>query len=63
MKYFQLQVFIIDSVSSGPLSIFLGPFRIFTKVCGDIRNFVFIASVDVTDDINLPIQTIIQQKI
>jgi hypothetical protein len=31
---------------TGPLSIPLGPFRIFTKICRDIRNCVFIAGVN-----------------
>jgi hypothetical protein len=30
----------------------LGPFRIFTKICEDIRYFVFIAGVNDTGDFN-----------
>jgi hypothetical protein len=30
----------------------LGPLRIFTKICGDIRNFVFIAGVNDIGDFN-----------
>ncbi len=30
--------FFHESVSPGPLSIPWGPFRIFTKICGDFRN-------------------------
>jgi hypothetical protein len=43
-------VFFIDSVSPWPLGIQLGPFQIFIKIRGDIRNFVFIASVVDTSD-------------
>jgi hypothetical protein len=32
-------------VSPGPLNFPLGPLRFFSKIRGDIRNFVFIASV------------------
>jgi hypothetical protein len=34
---FRLKVFFHKSVSPGPLSISLGPFRIFSKIRGDIR--------------------------
>jgi hypothetical protein len=34
---FRLQVFFHKSVSPGPLIIPLGPFRIFSKIRGDIR--------------------------
>jgi hypothetical protein len=39
-----------ESDSSGPLSIPLGPFRIFMQIHGGIRNFVFIASIIDTGD-------------
>jgi hypothetical protein len=42
--------FYCDSVSSGPMSIPLGPFQIFSKIRGDIHNFVFIAGVNDTGD-------------
>ncbi len=42
---FPIQVFFMNLCSSGPLSIPQGPFRIFTKIRGDIRNFVFITGV------------------
>jgi hypothetical protein len=45
--------FFHESVSSRPLSIPLGPFRIFTKILGDILNFVF-TSVKDTGDKLLP---------
>jgi hypothetical protein len=35
---FRLQVFLHESVSLKPLSISLGPFRIFSKIRGDIRS-------------------------
>ncbi len=37
--------FFHESVSPRPLSIPLGLIQIFTKICGDIHNFVFIAGV------------------
>jgi len=40
--------FFHESVSPWPLSILLGPYRIFTKIRADIRNFVFIAGVNDT---------------
>ncbi len=42
--------FFHELVSLGSLSIPLGPLRLFTQICGDIRNFVFIAGVNDTDD-------------
>jgi|LakMenEpi03Aug12_release.lakeMendotaPanAssembly.Ray.scaffolds.fasta_scaffold2235695_1 hypothetical protein len=42
--------FFHDSVSSGPLNIPFWPFRIFKKICGDIRNFLNIAGVFVAGD-------------
>jgi hypothetical protein len=47
---FHLPIFFHKSVSPGPLSIPLGKFRIFTKIRGDICNFVFIACVVDTGD-------------
>ncbi len=40
--------FFHESVSPGPLSIPVGLFRIFTKIRGNIRNFVFIVGVSET---------------
>jgi hypothetical protein len=37
---FSILGFVHESVSPWPLSNLLGPFRIFTKLLGDIRNFV-----------------------
>ncbi len=42
--------FFHNSVSKRPVSISLGKFRIFTKIRGDTRNFVFIAGVVDTGD-------------
>jgi hypothetical protein len=39
---FRLQVFFHESLSPGPQSIPLGPFRIFSKIRGDIRELMFI---------------------
>jgi hypothetical protein len=39
-----------ESVSPRTLSIPLGPFRIFSKILGDLRNVVFIAGVVDTSD-------------
>jgi hypothetical protein len=41
-------------MSSCPMSILLGPFRIFTKIRGDFRNFVF-TGVNDTGDILSPV--------
>jgi hypothetical protein len=40
---FRLLGFFHDPVSHGPLDIPLAPFQKLTKICGDIRNFMFIA--------------------
>jgi hypothetical protein len=40
--------FFHESVSPVPLNIPLGPFRNFKKICGDIRNFMFIVRVNDT---------------
>jgi hypothetical protein len=47
---FSTSGFFHESVSPQPLSILLGLFQIFTKICGDIRNFVFIADVKDSDN-------------
>ncbi len=48
---FRLQVFFsINQLSPGPLSIPEGPFQIFTKIRADIRNSVFTAGVNDTND-------------
>ncbi len=43
---FRLQVFFIN----GPLSIPLGPFRIFSKIRGDIREWIFMSGVNDTGE-------------
>ncbi len=43
-------MFFYESVSHLPLNILLGPFRFFTKICGDLRNFMFITGVKDTGD-------------
>jgi hypothetical protein len=50
IRDFRLQVVVHESVSPGPLSIQEGPLQIFTKIQGDIRNFVFFAGVNNTGD-------------
>ncbi len=47
---FWLQVFFHKSVSPGPLSIPLGPFKIFLKIRGDIRELLFITGVNDTGE-------------
>ncbi len=47
-REFRLQVFFHKSVSPGPLSIPLGPFRIFSKIRGDNRKWMFITGVNDT---------------
>ncbi len=47
---FSFSGFFHGSVSPGPLSISLGPFKILMNIHEDITNFVFIAGVVVTDD-------------
>ncbi len=42
---FQLQDFSWISVSPGPLSILLGPFQFFSKIHGDIHQWMFISGV------------------
>jgi hypothetical protein len=42
--------FFHESVSSRPLSTPLGPFKIFTKIHGDIPSFVFIVGINGTGD-------------
>ncbi len=42
------QVFFFMNQFPGNPEYPLGPLQIFTKICGDIRNFVFIASVNDT---------------
>jgi hypothetical protein len=42
--------FFYESVSSWPKSILLRPFQNFMKICGDTRNFVFIAGANDTGD-------------
>ncbi len=37
-------------MSTGPLSILLGPFRIFSKIRGDIREWMFISGVNDTGE-------------
>ncbi len=47
---FRLQVFFHKSVSLGPLSIPLGPFKFFSKILGDIREWMFISGVNDTGE-------------
>ncbi len=42
--------FFHESVSPRPQSIPLGPFWIFSKICGDIHEWIFIADVNDTGD-------------
>jgi len=42
--------FFHKSVSPGPLSIPLGPFQIFSKIRGDIREWMFISVVNDTGE-------------
>jgi hypothetical protein len=42
--------FLHELVTPGPVSIPVGLFRIFTKIRGDTRHFVFIAGVNDTGD-------------
>ncbi len=50
---FQLQVFFTNKFPPWPLSILPGPFKIFTKIRGDI---VFIASNDTIDKLFTRVQ-------
>jgi hypothetical protein len=47
---FRAQVFFHESVSPRPISIPLGPFWIFSKIRGDIRELMFIACVNDTGE-------------
>ncbi len=47
-EIFDFRIFFRKSVSPGPLSIPLGPFRIFSKTRRDIRKWMFISSVNDT---------------
>ncbi len=47
---FSTSPFFLESVSPGPLSIRLCPFRICSKIRGDIGNSVFIAGIKDTSD-------------
>ncbi len=42
----RLQVFSRSRFPPWPLGILLGPFQIFMKICGDLRNLVFTAGVN-----------------
>ncbi len=48
-EIFELRFF-HESVSSRPISIPLGPFWIFSKIRGDIRELMFIAGVNDTGE-------------
>jgi hypothetical protein len=50
MRFSTSGFFSHGSVSLGPLSIPLGLLRIFTKIRGDIHNFVLIAGINDTSD-------------
>ncbi len=47
---FRHQIFFHKSVSPGPLSIPLGPFQIFSKILGDIREWMCISGVNDTGE-------------
>ncbi len=51
LKRVWIQVFFMNQCPPGPFhSIPLGPFWIFSKICGDIHEWIFIAGVNNTGD-------------
>ncbi len=47
---FSTSGFFLELLSPGPLSIYTGPFWIFSKIRGDIRKWMFITGVNDTGD-------------
>ncbi len=50
MKVLSFKFLFQKSVSPGPLSVPLGLFQIFSKICSDIREWMFISGFNNTHD-------------